>query len=138
MGVLDAYGQVAAGKARAAEYKAEAALAERQAQDVDLQAVQSSEQRREQLRASMAAIEARRAASGLSLDSGSAVAIENEVTRQAKRAEQIASVGFGNQKYALRSGAAAKRTSASNALTLGWINGAVSAGNTAAKILAAG
>lgn len=138
MTVLEPYSQVAAGKAKAAEYKAEAALAERQAKDVDLQAVQSSEQRREQLRASMAAIEARRAASGLSLDSGSAMAIDREVTRQAKRDEQIASVGFGNQKYALRYGAAAKRTSASNALTMGWINAGVSVVKTAEKIAAAG
>lgn len=136
MGILAAYGEVAAGKAKAAEYRAEADLAERQAVDVDLQSLQSSEARRENLRSSMAAIEARRVSAGLSLDSPSAIAIEREVRRQSVRSEQIEKVGFGNQKYSLRYGAAAKRTSASNAKAAGWLNGAVSLGKSVENAVA--
>lgn len=133
---MDIYAGVAGGKAQAAQYKAEAALAERQAQDVDLQALQTSEQTRENLRSSLAAVEARRAAAGLSLDSPSGMAIESEMRRQAVRSEQAGNVGFNNQKYSLRMGAAAKRTSASNALTLGWVNGTIAASKTASQAIA--
>lgn len=121
---LSAGSSLMAGRSTAAGYVAEAAQAESQAKGTDLQAVQSSERRREDLRAALAAITAQRAARGLSLDSPSAVAVEREIRRQSVRDEGVERLGFMNQASALRRQAAVKRKGAKNAMTMGLIQAA--------------
>lgn len=121
---LKAGSSVMAGRAQAQAYGAEAAMATRQAKDVDLQSLQSSERRREDLRAALSAITAQRAARGLSLDTPTAVAIEREIRRQSVRDEGVERLGFLNQSSALRMSAAAKRRAATNANRMGWMEAA--------------
>ena len=128
-------GQIFAGYSQAQTYNDQAALAERQAKDVNLQSVQVSEQRREQLRSSLATIAANRAQGGLNLDSPTAQAIEGAVKSGANRTEQIQRVGFQNQRQSLLWGAEDARRSASNAITAGWIGGATSAMGSAASAM---
>lgn len=117
--------KVLGGMAERDALKKEASLMESQARDVDLQAMQRSTARRESLRAAMSTIEARRAASGLSLDSPSAAAIEREMNRQTFRDISIDDASAANQKYALRESAKAKRKGASMAMIQGTL-GAIS------------
>lgn len=138
MGIAAPISDVFQGNAQSSQYKTEAALAERQAQDVDLQAAQSSEVRRGTLRAAMAAIEARRAASGLSLDSPTAQAIQREFTRMSVRDEGAEKVGFNNQRYSLTTQAAMKRKAAKTAQTMGWFNAAADTGKMALEVAGAG
>lgn len=115
--------KILGGMAERDAYKKEASLLERQARDVDLQAMQRSTARREQLRAAMAAIEARRAAAGLSLDTPSARAIEAEIQRQTYRDISIDDASAANQKHALREQAKAKRKAASMSMINGVLGG---------------
>ena len=121
---LSAGSSIMAGRSQAAALKTEAALNERQAKDVDLQAMQASERRREELNATVAAFVANRAARGLSLDSPTGVAIERVLRRQSVRGEGVERLGYLNQGYAMRAGAAAKRKAATNANRMGYINAA--------------
>jgi len=130
--------QVMAGRAQAKQYGMESLMLKRQAQDVDLQAVQMGERRREELRAGMAAYIASRAGKGLSLDSPSGIAIERELRRQAVRDEGVDRVGFGNQAYALRTSATMRRRAASNANLSGWISAGGSIIDGAANAVSAG
>jgi hypothetical protein len=121
---FQAVGSVFSGKAAKAQAYSEAALAERQAKDVDLQALQTSEARATQLHSALATIEARRAESGAGLDSPSGDAIAAEMERQSARAQSIDTVGFDNQKVSLLTSAKMKRQYGSAALTTGYLNGA--------------
>lgn len=123
--IASAGSKIMGGMAERDALKKEASLMERQARDVDLQAMQRSTARREALRAAMSSIEARRAASGLSLDSPSAFAIEREMNRQTFRDISIDDASAANQKHALRESAKAKRKGASMAMVQGTL-GAVS------------
>lgn len=118
--------QIMSGRAQSKQLGMEALMYERQAKDVDLQSMQASERRREDLRASLAAYTASRAARGLSLDTPSGMAVEKELRRQAVRDEGVERVGFGNQSYALRTTAAMRRRGAKNAN----IAGIMAAGGT--------
>lgn len=115
---FQAIGTIGAGKATKAQAYSEAALAERQAQDVDLQALQTSEARRAELRSAMSTIEARRAAANVGMDTPSGDAIRREIQRQSARAESIDRVGYGNQKTALNTSAVLKRQYGKSALTV--------------------
>lgn len=130
---IGAYGDFMGGKAAKAQAYSEAALMERQAQDVDLQALQSSEARRADLRSAISTIQARRAAAGVGLDSPSAIAIENAVRRQSQRAESIDRVGYGNQRTALKTSALMKRRYGKTAAQLGVIGAAAGIAGGAEK-----
>lgn len=118
---LKAVTQIMGGRAQSKALKTEAVMLEAQAKGVDLQSLQSSERRREDLRASLAAVLANRAARGLSLDSPSAIAVEKELRKQSVRDEGVERVGFVNQAGALRMSAAARRRAGSNANLGGYI-----------------
>lgn len=135
--VLSAGSSLMAGRETARGYVAEAAQAESQAKGTDLQALQSSERRREDRRAAIAAIEAQRASRGLSLDSPSAVAVEKEIRRQSVRDEGVERLGFMNQASALRRQAAVKRKGAKNAITMSYLNAASTLVSNGADIKAA-
>lgn len=122
--VLSAGAQIMSGRATARGYANEAAQADIQAKGVDLQALQTSERQRENLRAAVAGIEANRAARGLSLDSPSGIAIEKEIRRQAVRDEGVDRLGFMNQSDALRRSARAKRKGASNSIMASYLGAA--------------
>lgn len=79
-------------------YQAEASIA-----DIDMQAAQKSEQRATALASAMATIEARRAGSGLSSDSPTAIAIEREIMRSARRAGQIENASASQARAGLMS-----------------------------------
>lgn len=134
---LSAFGSIMSGRAAARGMANEAAQYDSQAKGVDLQAVQSSERRREDLRASFAAITAQRAAKGLSLDTPSAVAVENEIRRQSVRDEGVEKLGFVNQASGLRASARAKRRGASNANMAGYLGAASTIMSAAGSIKAA-
>lgn len=119
--VLSAGASIMSGRAQARGYANEAAQADIQAKGVDLQALQTSERRRENLLASVASIEANRAARGLSLDSPSAIAVEKEIRRQSVRDEGAERLGFMNQSDALRRSARAKRKGASSAIMASYL-----------------
>ena len=122
--VLSAGAQIMSGRATARGYANEAAQADVQAKGVDLQALQTSERQRENLRAAVASIEANRAAKGLSLDSPSGIAIEKEIRRQAVRDEGVDRLGFMNQSDALRRSARAKRKGAKNSIMASYLGAA--------------
>lgn len=113
--------QVMSGRAQAKQLGMDAAMYARQAKDVDLQAMQASARRREELRAGIAAWTANRSAKGLSLDSPTGVAIERELRRQSVVDEGAENLGFRIQAYSLRTSAAMRRRGASNANLSGWI-----------------
>ncbi len=119
--LLKAGTQIMGGRAEAKALKTEAVMIEAQAKGVDLQALQSSERRREDLRAGLAAVMASRAARGVSLDSPSAIAVEKELRKQSVRDEGVERVGYRNQAGALRMSAAARRRAGSNANIGGYI-----------------
>jgi len=113
--------QIMSGRAQSKALKTEAVMIEAQAKGVDLQALQSSERRREDLRAGLAAVIASRSARGLSLDSPSAIAVEKELRKQSVRDETVERVGYVNQAGSLRMSAAARRRAGSNANLGGYI-----------------
>lgn len=113
--------QVGQGRAQAKQLGMESLMLKRQAGDVDLQALQASGRRREELRAGIAAWTANRSAKGLSLDSPSGVAVERELRRQSVRDEGAENLGFRNQAYSLRTSATMRRRAASNANLQGWL-----------------
>ncbi len=118
---LSATSSIMSGRAQARSFANEAKQYDVQAKGVDLQSLQTSERRREELRANLSAITASRAAKGLSLDSPTGVAIEKELRRQAVRDEGAERVGFLNQAGALRMAAKAKRRGASSANLIGYL-----------------
>lgn len=136
--IFGAATQVMSGRAQAKQLGMEGLMYERQAKDVDLQSLQASERRREDLRASMAAYTASRAARGLSLDTPSGMAVEKELRRQSVRDEGVDNVGFKNQSYALRTTAAMRRRGASNANLSGWLNAGGTLIDAAGNIASAG
>ena len=113
--------QIGQGRAQAKQLGMENLMLQRQAKDVDLQALQASGRRREELRAGIAAWTANRSAKSLSLDSPSGVAIERELRRQSVRDEGAENLGFRNQAYSLRTSATMRRRAASNANLSGWV-----------------
>lgn len=119
-------------------YSAQARLAERQAKDVDLQSAEAAARRRDQLLGAMSTIEARRAASGLSSDSPTAIAIENEMRRRVSRDIQVDGRGYRNQGYALRQGAANARQAGNMAMIVGTLNAGQSLVNMAGSAAAGG
>lgn len=119
---MDAVGPILTGNAQAQQYTDQAAIASRQAQDVSLQALQASGQRRDQLRSSLATIAADRVQGGGGLDSPSGIAINAAVTKNSNANEAIQNVGYQNQRQSLLWGAQDARSAASNAITAGWIN----------------
>ena len=123
--------KILGGMAERDALKKEASLLEQQARDVDLQAMQRSTMRREQLRSAMSTIEARRAASGLSLDSPSAMAIGKEINRQTFRDISIDDATAANQKFSLREQAKAKRKGAKMAMIQGTLGAVSSLGQMA-------
>lgn len=126
------------GQARKNELRAEAFLAERQAQDVKLQRTQQSAARREALSANLSTIEARRAAAGVGADSPTARAIEREMIRQARRDESVMRAGAANQIYALMVQSKAKRKAAKLAGQIGMFQAFNDVVNVAANAEAAG
>lgn len=130
--------QIMSGRAQSKALKTEAVQMEGQAKSTDIQAVQSSERRREDLMASVAAITAQRAARGLSLDSPSGIAVEKEIRRQSVRDEGVERLGYRNQAAALRAGAAAKRRGGSQVNIMGYVNAAGTLIDGAANAAAAG
>lgn len=125
---------VMSGRAQSKQLGMEALMYEKQAKDVDLQAMQASARRREELRAGIAAYTASRAARGLSLDTPSAMAIQKELRRQSVADEGAEGLGMKNQSYALRTTAAMRRRGASNANVSGWLNAAGSMIDAAGNI----
>jgi len=135
---LSAFTQIMGGRAQSKALKTEAVMLEAQAKGVDLQALQTSERRREELRATMAAFIASRAARGVSLDSPSGMAIEKELRRQSVRDENVDRVGFTNQAGALRMSAAAKRRGGSYANIMGYVSAGGTLIDGASNAMAAG
>jgi len=135
--ILSAGATIMSGRAQARQAVTEAALAERQAKDVDLQALQMSERRREDFRAAMAAYETQRAARGLSPDSPTARAIERELGRQAVREEGVDRLGYRNQADALRMQAAAGRKGARSTMIATGLSGASTVWDGAQKAYSA-
>lgn len=136
--ILSATTSVMSGRAQSKQLGMEAASYEKQAKDVDLQALQASGRRREELRAGIAAYTASRAARGLSLDTPSAMAIQKELRRQSVADEGAEGLGMKNQAYALRTTAAMRRRGASNANASGWIAAGGSLIDAAGNIASAG
>lgn len=135
---MEATANVLSGNAKAKEYRFAATQAEQQARDVDLQALQASEQRREALNGAIATVDATRSAAGLSLDSPTAMAIEREIRRQSVRGEQINRLGSLNQSSALRLQARSYRGAAKTARLVGYLNAGTSIQDNAAKAMSAG
>ena len=135
---LAAASSIMSGRATARGMANEAAQADIQARGVDLQATQTSERRREDRRAAIAALEAGRAAKGLSADTPSAIAAESELRRQGVRDEGVEALGFTNQASALRLSAKAKRRGVSNAMTAGYLGAAGSLMSGAQNAAASG
>lgn len=119
--VASAFSSVMGGRARYSENMTQAMLAESQAKDTDLQALQASERRREDLRSAVAAISAQRAQRGLSLDSPTAQAIEREMRRQSVRDEGVERYGYRNRAAALRMQSGAFRRAAKYGLVQGYL-----------------
>ena len=136
--ILQAGAQVMAGRAQAKQLGMESLMLKRQAGDVDLQAMQASARRREELRAGIAAWTANRSAKGLSLDSPSGIAVERELRRQSVVDEGAENLGFRNQAYALRTSATMRRRAASNANLSGWIQAGGTLIDGAANAMSAG
>lgn len=130
---MDAIGPVFQGQAQAQQYTTQAALAAQQSKDVSLQATETSEQRREQLRSSLSNISANRAQGGLSNDSPTAIAIQNSIKATAQRTEQIGRTGSLNQEQSLNWQSAAYKKGAKNAIIGGYINGFTAVAQDAAK-----
>ncbi len=118
------------------QYKSEADAAIRSIKDVDLQAAQLSEARAQALMSAIGTIEARRAASGLSLDSPTAMAIEKQIAQSSQRAGQITSASASQERVSLFQKARGLRSAANDAHTLAVLQGA--AGGSLLGAMAAG
>lgn len=136
--LLKGFTQIMSGRAQSKALKSEAVQLEGQAKSTDIQALQSSERRREDLMASVAAITAQRAQRGLSLDSPTGIAIDKEIRRQARRDEGVERLGYRNQAAALRASAAAKRRGGSQVNIMGYMNAGGTLIDAAANAAAAG
>lgn len=135
---LSAVTSIMGGRAQSKALKTEGVMLEAQAKGVDIQSKQASERRREDLRASLSAYVAQRAARGLSLDSPSGIAIEKELRRQSVRDEGVERLGYMNQAGAIRMSAAAKRRAGSNANFAGYWKAAGTLIDAAGDAAAAG
>ncbi len=122
---------------QAGQYKSDADNAIRSIKDVDLQSAQLSEARAQALTSAIGTIEARRAASGLSLDSPTAMAIERQIAQSSQRSGQVTSASASQQRISLFQKAGGLRTAASNAETLGLLQAAAGAGFAAAALVPA-
>lgn len=136
--ILSAVTSIMGGRAQSKALKTEGVMLEAQAKGVDIQSKQASERRREDLRASLSAYVAQRAARGLSLDSPSGIAIEKELRRQSVRDEGVERLGYMNQAGAIRMSAAAKRRAGSNANFAGYWKAAGTLMDAAGDAAAAG
>lgn len=136
--LLKSFTQIMSGRAQSRALKSEAVQIEGQARSSDIQALQSSERRREDLRASLAAYNVQRAQRNLSLDSPTGIAVDRELRRQARRDEGVERLGFQNQSAALRASAAARRRGGSQANMMGYMNAAGTLIDAAANASAAG
>lgn len=131
---MEAVGAVMQGNAQAQQYTNQAALATRQAKDVDLQALQVSGQRRDMLRSTLANIAADQVQKNVDPDSPSSIAIQNSVKNDAGRAELNQRIGFLNEKQSLLWGAQSAKQGVGNAITSGWINAFTAVQNTGMKV----
>jgi hypothetical protein len=113
---------------QAGQYKSQADAAIRSIKDVDMQAAQLSEARAQALSSALGTIEARRAASGLSLDSPTAMAIERQIAQSSQRAGQVTSASASQERVALYQRARGLRNAANQSETLGFIQGGISGG----------
>jgi hypothetical protein len=113
---------------QAGQYKSQADAAIRSIKDVDMQAAQLSEARAQALSSAIGTIEGRRAASGLSLDSPTAMAIERQIAQSSQRAGQVTNASASQERVALYQKARGLRTAANQSETLGFIQGGISAG----------
>lgn len=120
--ILSGVSTIMGGRAQARGLANEAQQYEIQAKGTDLQALQSSERRREDFRASVAGVTAMFAQQNRSADSPTAIAIEKEMRRQAVRDEGVEALGFRNQSDALRRGARAKRAGAKNVIMASYLD----------------
>ena len=136
--VASAASSIMGGGSRYSEGMTQALIAETQAKDTDLQALQSSERRREDLRASMAAVIANRAARGLSLDTPTGMAIEKELRRQSVRDEGVERLGYMNRSGALRLQSAQMRKGARMGLVQGYLGAAGTVAQGASNFAASG
>lgn len=137
-GIGSAISKKEQGDAQSAQYRAQADEYQQQANDVDLQSKEMSEQRRQNLRAGMATIEARRAAAGVGLDSPSAIAIENEVKRSSQRDELVQQTGFNNQRAALLAQVSMANSAASSASSIGNLGAFTSLVGTVGSLAGSG
>lgn len=112
-----------AGRSSYSQQMTQSMMAKSQAKDTDLQALQLSERRREELNAGMAAYNASRAARGLSLDTPSAMAVEREIRRQSVRDENVEKYGLTARSSALRLQSRLLKKSAKMSLIQGYVAG---------------
>lgn len=112
-----------AGRSGYSQQMTQSMMAKSQAKDTDLQALQLSERRREELNAGMAAYNASRAARGLSLDTPSAMAVEREIRRQSVRDENVEKYGLTARSSALRLQSRLLKKSAKMSLIQGYVAG---------------
>lgn len=136
--VLSAGATIMSGRSQARTLVNQAQQDEITAKGVDLQALQTSERRRENLRAQFASLAANRAARGLSLDTPSAIAVEKEIRRQSVRDENVERLGFVNQSDAYRRSARIRRRGASNAIMASYLSAAGTVWEGAQNAAAAG
>lgn len=129
---MDTVGPVFSGYSQAQQYTDQAAQAQQQSKDVNIQSVEASGQRRQALNASMANIAANRAEGGLSLDSPTGVAIASATQAASVRGQNIQRLGYLNQQQSLQNQASAYSSASSNAITGGYINGFVKTAQDAA------
>jgi hypothetical protein len=113
---------------QAGQYKTQADQAIRSIKDVDLQAAQLSEARAQALMSAIGTIEARRAASGLSLDSPTAMAIERQIAQSSQRSGQVTSASASQERVALYQKARGLRTAANQSQMLGQLQAAAGFG----------
>jgi len=113
---------------QAGQYKSQADAAIRSIKDVDLQAAQLSEARAQALMSAIGTIEARRAASGLSLDSPTAMAIERQIAQSSQRSGQVTSASASQERVALYQKARGLRTAANQSQMLGQLQAAAGFG----------
>ena len=113
---------------QAGQYKTQADQAIRSIKDVDLQAAQLSEARAQALSSAIGTIEARRAASGLSLDSPTAMAIERQIAQSSQRAGQVTNASASQERVGLFQKARGLRSAANQAQMLGQLQAAAGFG----------
>ena len=130
---MDAVAPIFAAHAQAQQYVNQAAQAQQQAKDVAIQATEVSEQRREQLNASLSNIQNNRAGADVGLDSPTAVAIRDAVTATSERGQAMSRLGSLNQIGSLNNQASGYKSAAKNSIIGGYISGFTAIGQDAAK-----